>query len=349
MEMGDKTTRVLETRQKILDILKQRGPSLPIHVAKGSGISMIFAGAFLSELISEKYVKTSYMRVGGSPLYLLPGQEPMLENFYQHLGGKEKDAFIFLKEKKILEDERLDPAYRVALRSIKDFAQQMIVKQRLDGQEREFIFWRYFLFSEDEAKKAIEDILEPKKKTDEKDLRKEVREERAGEIGKHEEEQILEKESGVKEARAAKRKKPSVKTPVQDILPISHEELLPVQREIFGGGIAAPSEPVVEKTPFALNISGFLEKNSIRVIEEKGFSKKDYEALVELETAVGNIRFLAIGRDKKLVSESDLTAALQKAQALRLPALFIAPGKLNKKAHEYLDKWPAFIKFKRVE
>jgi len=33
---------------------KRRGPSLPVHIASETGLSMLFASAFLSELLSEK-------------------------------------------------------------------------------------------------------------------------------------------------------------------------------------------------------------------------------------------------------------------------------------------------------
>ena len=106
-----------DTREKIMSILKTRGPSLPVHVAKETSLSMLFASAFLSELLSEKRIKISNMRVGNSPIYFIPGQEPKIENFSQHLKSREKDAFILLKEKKFLKDKNQEPAIRIALRA----------------------------------------------------------------------------------------------------------------------------------------------------------------------------------------------------------------------------------------
>ena len=111
-----------QIKERILSIIQSQGPSLPVHIAAQTGLSIIFASAFLSELISDKKIKISNLRVGSSPLYLVPGQEQMLENFSQYLKSKEKDAFILLKEKKFLKDSEMEPAIRVALRGIKDFA-----------------------------------------------------------------------------------------------------------------------------------------------------------------------------------------------------------------------------------
>ncbi len=131
-------------KEKILFILRKRGPSLPVHVARETGLSMLFASAFLSELLSEKKIKISNMKVGSSPVYFLLGQESMLENFSQHLKSREKDAFILLKEKTFLKDNEQDPAIRVALREIKDFA--------IPFKKNEEIFWRYFTIPETEFK-----------------------------------------------------------------------------------------------------------------------------------------------------------------------------------------------------
>ncbi len=143
-----------QIKEKIISILKIRGPSLPVHIAKETELSMLFASAFLSELFSEKKIKISNMKVGNSPIYFLPGQEQMLENFSQYLKSKEKDAFILLKEKKFLKDKEQDPAIRVALRAIKDFA--------IPFKKDEEIFWKYFIILEPETKK--EEIIEVKEK-----------------------------------------------------------------------------------------------------------------------------------------------------------------------------------------
>jgi len=134
-------------KEKIISTIKIRGPILPVHIAKEIGQTILFASAFLSELLSEKKLKISDMRVGNSPIYFIPGQEPQLENFSQHLKSRERDAFILLKEKKILKDKEQEPAIRVALRSIRDFA--------IPFKKNNEIYWRYFTIPESEIQKTI--------------------------------------------------------------------------------------------------------------------------------------------------------------------------------------------------
>lgn len=141
-------TDALLLKEKIMALIQSHGPTLPVFIASQTGLSIIFSSAFLSELIADKRLKISDMRVGSSPLYFIPGQEPLLENFSQYLKSKEKDAFMILKEKRFLKDKDLDPAIRVALRGIRDFA--------IAFKHNNEIYWRYFTIPESEFQTPIE-------------------------------------------------------------------------------------------------------------------------------------------------------------------------------------------------
>lgn len=151
--------KVLETKNRILQVIQERGPEFPVRVASTIGQNNIFTAAFMSELVGEQKLKLSSMRVGGSPLYFIPGQEEQLQRFTEYLNHKEKEAFKLLKQSEILEDSEQEPAIRVALRSIKDFA--LPVKIVDNGQEK--IFWKIHTLSNDKTKELIEKIISPKK------------------------------------------------------------------------------------------------------------------------------------------------------------------------------------------
>ena len=89
---------VEEVKSKIIHLLNEKGPSLPIHVSKAVNMSSMFSSAILSELVNEKRVKLSNLKVGSSPLYLIPGHEEKLEKFTEDLTGFEKQAYLRLKE-----------------------------------------------------------------------------------------------------------------------------------------------------------------------------------------------------------------------------------------------------------
>ena len=149
------TQNTIPVKEKIISIFKRRGPSLPIHIARETELSILFASAFLSELLAEKKIKISNMRVGSSPIYFIPGQEFMLEKFSEFLKSKEKEAFLLLKEEKFLKDSKQEPAIRVALRELKDFA--------IPFKKDEEIYWRYFNVPESEFEKVEEKVVETSK------------------------------------------------------------------------------------------------------------------------------------------------------------------------------------------
>ena len=124
-------------KERIIETVKTKGPSLPVHIASEIQTSILFTSAFLSELLSEKQLKITHMRVGSSPVYFLPGQEPQIEKYSQHLKSREKDAFMLLKEKGNLKDDEQEPAIRVALRSIRDFAIPFKYNQVEEGEHLE--------------------------------------------------------------------------------------------------------------------------------------------------------------------------------------------------------------------
>ena len=148
-------TDASEIKQKILYFIKMNGPSLPVRISREIKSDTLFTSAFLSELFNEKVIKMSDMRIGSSPLYFIEGHEFMLENFSHYLKSKEKEAFGLLKEKSFLKDSEQNPAIRVALREIKDFA---IPFKRENG-----VIWRYFLIPESEFKKGQTEVKEEEK------------------------------------------------------------------------------------------------------------------------------------------------------------------------------------------
>jgi hypothetical protein len=135
-----------ETHKRITKLLEEKGPCLPIQIARELNMNSLFISAFLSELVDSKTIKVSSLKVGGSPLYFLRGQEEMLENFYKYLHPREAEAFLLLKKNKTLKDSEAEPAIRVALRQIKDFA--------VPFNKNDEVFWKYMFVPDSEIKKT---------------------------------------------------------------------------------------------------------------------------------------------------------------------------------------------------
>jgi hypothetical protein len=161
---------VNQIKERIINIIKEKGPSLPVQIARVINIAPMFSSVFLSELYEDSKLRMSHMKVGSSSLFLLPGQESQLENFTEHLNQREKEAFFLIKKELILDDEIQTPIIRVALRAIKDFA----IPIKINISNKDKIFWKYHLLSDEEARMKLNYILNPLLPLPEKPKKEEI-------------------------------------------------------------------------------------------------------------------------------------------------------------------------------
>lgn len=304
----------METRDRILEIVKVRGPVLPVQIAKEIGSNILMASAHLAELTASKRLKISAIKVGGSPLYYLPGQEAMLQRYSANLNDKEKKAFDLLGQNKILRDPDQEPVIRVALREIKDFAIPLDVRYG-DNVER---FWKWHLTSDEEAEGLIKQNLE-------------ILEMQAA--GKSEGEPI-ENAVGLaqKEAKGPNR-----------------EKLLQTQKETKAKKEPRQHRQLEKEDNFLKEVMGFFGKSGINVISSETIKKGvEIDFIIEIESVVGNLQYYCKAKNKKRISDADLGNAYVRGHLKRLPVLLLAPGELSAKARELIGKELGNLTFKKI-
>jgi len=297
-------------KEKILNLLKAKGPSLPIHISKETGLQTIFSGAFLSELAGDKTVKISNMKVGGSPLYYLPGQEEKLENFSQHLHGKEKEAFNLIKEKGILSDSDQHPAIRVALRAIKDFA----IPFKSDNR----IYWKYLTFSQDK----IKELLEGKEKI-EKEERKTT-------------EKVIED---------IKKEKIEITSPESRFEKI-HPELAIKEKTLDIFEKEKAEKPVKIKTEpeqFLKEVQAFLTNKNFSIVKVEYSDKKEVVAKI-----IAPEECLVFAFNKKKITEKELIKAYKKALTFKLPYMILIKDEVSKKMRDMIEAAKNLIKIDKI-
>jgi len=308
-----------QIKEKIIFILKKRGPSLPVHIAQETGLSILFSSAFLSELIADKKIKTSNLRVGSSPLYLIPGQEFMLANFSQYLKSKEKDAFILLKEKKFLKDLEQDPAIRVALRSIRDFAMAF--------KKDDEIFWRYFTIPENDFKEG-ELKLEPQKIVIEPETAQENKPEIEKEIIKEEQEQ---------------------KTKTEQSTPKELDIFEETQKQET---VKKPKEKSMKKNisqkkndKFFNQVKEHLADKSIEILDIVSFSKEDLILKIKIKEETQ----ILVAYNKKKISEEDIIKANKKASELNMRYTLLSKGEPLKRTINLIESIKNLSKIEKME
>jgi len=304
----------MQIKEKIISLLRLGGPSLPVHIAKGTGLSILFASAFLSELFYEKKIIISNIKVGNSPLYFLAGQEPQLERFSSYLKSKEKEAFLLLKENKFLKDSEQEPAIRVALREIKDFA---IAFRRNDE-----IYWRYFIVREEEFGRREEVSIEVEKEPEVIQKKEEDIQEK-----KEEDLKIFETEDIAEEQEIAE------SIDKEDIQKKEKKKI--IKRKI--------SQKQDEK--FFNKIKEFLSEANIEILDIQSFNKND---LVLKIKADGEEKLL-IAYNKKRITTSDLLKAHKKSSEANLQYFLLSLGEPSKNLKDLISAIRDLSKIDKVE
>jgi len=323
----------MSTEDKIINIIKTKGPVLPVDVARAIESDILLASAHLSELVSREKVKISHTKIGGSPVYYLEGQESKLQELSKYLNNKEQRVYNLIREKKILKDVDLEPSMRVMIRNIKDFAIPFQVN--FDGNK--ILFWKWYLLGNEEVKREIEKLLMPKKE------KKEVDEKRIDE----EKKKIDEREEVEKEKRKIEQEKQKLQRKLEEERKKIEQEKIKLQKQAEQEKIRKEKEltekqkklEFEQKDEFLNKLKGYFSSKKIEIIENNVLRKrKEIECRIKVPSVVGEVEYYCKAKNKKRVNEGDLSSAFVQGQIKRLPVLFLTSGALTKKAKELLEK-----------
>lgn len=288
-----------------MQIVGSKGPSLPSTIAKEINMDMLFTSAFLSELLSEKKLKTSNLKVGSSCVYFIPGQETQLESFSHHMKDKEKEAYDLLKSRKILKDKNLEPAIRVALRKIRDFA--------VPFKNDEEIYWKYFTIDNSEVENLFSSAPKQSEKPSEPEIiKKESSEKPKDELGIFEEKEQRSQDNLEQENKKVeeKPKKKAVKKKA-----------------------ARKKASNTKNEKFFNKVKEHLNNNSIEILDFEGFSKSD----LKLKIKRSGQEYLLIAYNKKRITEKDILSAHKTAQEKNMKYIILSLGEPAKKIINFID------------
>lgn len=318
------------SRDEVIAFIRRNGPVLPVQIAKILNTNTLMASAILSELKSNQLIRLSSVKVGGSPLYYVDGQESKLMNFSDKLHEKEQEAYASLRKNLILRDRQQPPHIRVALRAIKDFSKQIVVKTK-EGEE---IFWKWFLLGKEDAETKVREMIQGKEES------------------KPEPEPAAQKsqEPPVQEQQVPPQIKP-LEVNIQKTAPSINEDSSSDPHEAQRELPAKPVEPRKKETvskptsiieskddAFIALIQKFFDKKEIDVHKSTIIRKNtEAEFFVAIPSSVGKLTYYCKAKKKQRITDSDLASAYVQGEINKLPVLFITTGDLTKKAKEMLN------------
>ena len=332
---------------RVKQLVRLRGPLIPSQISKEIGTNILMASAILSELASKNDVKISSVKVGGTPLYYVPGQESKLQNYIASLHQKEKEAFEQLKLDGVLRDSELEPAIRVALRQIKDFAKPL--EANIEGEV--YLFWKWYLLTNDAAEVQIKKIMgleEPVQQQPKQEMQEQLQP--AAVMGLAAGSEIRAEAQAQLQAQVAlSRQMPQ---PIQHTETQLAEAVNPAPQaavaQLQPSKLLQKKPVVVPTTEFTVTINDFLGKSNIEIESTASASRSEMEYVVLLPSPVGKLRYYCIAKNKKTCTDTDISSALIKGQLNKLPVLLLTQGVLSKKAQEMLSKEIGSIVVKKI-
>jgi hypothetical protein len=350
--------------QKILEFLRRSGPILPAQLAKFINSNILLSSAHLSELSSRRLVLVSDLKVGGSPLYYLPGQEAKLFDFRHHLNPKDQETVEYLKGKKILREKELDLFMRVSLRKVKDFAKPITVT--VNGSKE--LFWKWYLINDEEAKRLIAPLLSGDSSSPSESMAAVHApvSHTAPEVPVPTPVHLSRQETITTQPQVVRediRQQPET-VPVADgtLQQTSHvtdetmhsagEKELTKQLPSIGKSEPKSKNRVTDvirslkrKIPkrkgedtLLPRVEAFFRKRNI-TIESKETIRKNSEMnfILTVPSEIGNITYFCKVKDKKRCDDKDVSSAYMEGQMKKLPTILLYTNELHKKAEELLD------------
>lgn len=305
-------------RDQILNLVKLKGPVVPTDITSELKENTIIVGAYLSELVSAKLIKISHAKVGGSPLYYLETQKTALSKLYSYLNEKDKIAYDLLKNEEVIFDSSQTPLMRTALRNIPDFAKSFKVTYK--GQN--FLFWNWYLSSEEVIRIKVKDLLKRMFPEDEKKTNELVNKKKAEDVAKPENSQTA---------------KPEVY--------ISTEDKKTNQQKLFSNRIIkSEKNDFIQSKDARINddffkvVDGYLNSLSIKIISSSIKKKnKELDLIVSVPSTFGDITYFCKARNKKKSTEGDVAQSFVEGQLLGYPVIYLSFGDVPKKVYSLID------------
>jgi len=338
-----------ELKAQIIKFIKENGPALPIKVAKAIDKELVFTSAILGELTASHKIRTSNLRIGSSQIYYLSGQEEMLEPFAdEHFNGVVKKAYLELKNKKFLIDSEQEPAMRVALRSIKDFATPF--------QYKEQVMWRYNFFPKEDILRMIEGTYTPPKET--KELNKEESESHSSNL----KENLQRVSTEVEEAS----EKPELSNALEEdkIEEESEEDDTPIASEDFDDKSdennndkfdspfvpdEEPERAELPKNELTEEVLSFLKRRAIPLIETIEETKTEFLGVIRIRSELGAVEYLAAAKTKKTLNDDDVRSFKGRAIDKNMPCLILYRDKITKAGQNMLEDLKNLVKAEKLD
>lgn len=307
-------------KNQVLEVVRVKGYVVPSDLTHEFRADTFVIGAVLSDLVHDKKLGITSVKIGGSPAYYALEQKEKLQDLFKYLNEKDRGTFELLRQQKVLADNEQSPLFRVSLRTIKDYAKPIEVTA--NGQT--YLFWKWYLASEQEINEGLRSyfsrisaavpvvpsspvVLPPP---------------------------VAPLPPSVQVQTPLVIVKPSLKkSPERKQKKISQQQpLVVVPQE------APPAVFIPVDDPFAQRVAVFFQTKNIGLLAFSVVKKGEIDCVIAVPTPVGFVQYYCKAKNKKKCSEGEIATAFVAGQMKKLPSLLLASGEFPKKLLATLDK-----------
>ncbi|MFO7872268.1 MAG: hypothetical protein R6U26_01335 [Candidatus Undinarchaeales archaeon] len=319
--------------EKIIEFVKNKGPSTPIEVASKFGTNSIIVTAVMIDACSNQKLKRTKRKVAGSmKLYYIPGQEEkMRKRISSTLTPEDKELLDKLMEEKVIGEFELEPAEKAIFSNLED----LINVSMLNHNGESLRTWHTPEIDEEKAKNIAEEKLkstETGAEKTEKDIEKteEKNEEKVEETKNKSEEAAEDEETKSKKDEEEEKQEKKPENKEEKTSEESKKEKKGEQKHL--GEL---------KSEFREKVLRWFEKREITVEKEKTIEEgKEYELQAKVPTPLGRQNYFVKVMDlgKRKLGRSVLEPIAMDAVGKRTPVIVISKSGFAKNARKYRDK-----------
>lgn len=306
-------------KNQVLDVVRAKGYVVPSDLTREFRTDTFVIGAILSDLVHDKKLGVTSVKIGGSPAYYALEQKEKLQDLFKYLNEKDRGTFQLLLQQKVLADSEQPPLLRVSLRTIKDYAKPIEVTT--SGQT--YLFWKWYLASEQEINEGLRSYFSRVSATAPvmssspvapvpviAPLSPPV----------HAQAPLVAVEPSLKKSPERKQKKVSAQQPL----------VVPLQ--------TPPAIFIPADDPFAQRVAAFFQTKNMELLQFSVIKKGEIDCVIAIPTPIGSVQYYCKAKNKKKCSEGEIATAFVAGQMKKLPSLLLAPGEFPKKLLATLDK-----------
>ncbi|MCB9371116.1 hypothetical protein H6501_05950 [Candidatus Woesearchaeota archaeon] len=144
------------TKDNLLRFVRERKYVTPTHVAEAFDTTTMIGSAALSELVKDKLILVSFLKLGSTPFYYDPAQrECLMELAEKHFSKYDKEMYDKIRQFEVVNAGSLSVQEQLAVERIKDFAFPL----ELEYSGKTLRFWVWYLRNLDETRSQILQLL----------------------------------------------------------------------------------------------------------------------------------------------------------------------------------------------